>query len=128
MAQSQAQSLKKIQFNNELYIPALGLFFSKGIYIRECYKAIYELIFRDKKYDVLLTGTPGIGKTFFGFYLIYRLLSEKTCKKFGYKFQKDLDCYYCYEDGSFKILKLQEIPISFLLIIDGHAPPSVTSR
>ena len=51
-----------------------------SIFVRNCYKKLYEhvLIFSHEKstHDLVLIGTPGIGKTYFSYYLIKRFLDE----------------------------------------------------
>ena len=66
------------------------------IFVRECYKEMYDIIMRmNKEEDVkkrrrrfLVTGTPGIGKSLFALYFIKRYLDENNCSApFG--FQRD---------------------------------------
>jgi hypothetical protein len=47
------------------------------IYIRECYKELYEIIKSKSSNYFSILGTPGIGKTCFGLYCMYRLLEDK---------------------------------------------------
>ncbi|CBJ28075.1 conserved unknown protein [Ectocarpus siliculosus] len=41
------------------------------LFIRHCYKEMADLILSGKVQDVVVTGTPGIGKSTFGYYLLY---------------------------------------------------------
>jgi hypothetical protein len=46
-------------------------------YVRECYKDLYEIIctaFDQSNRPLLITGTPGIGKTMFGHYVMKKLM------------------------------------------------------
>ena len=70
--------------------------FNPRIFVRECYKEMYDIIMRmNKEEDVkkrrrrfLVTGTPGIGKSLFALYFIKRYLDENNCSApFG--FQRD---------------------------------------
>ncbi len=46
------------------------------IYVRECYKQIASMIITESKSRTLITGTSGIGKSFFLIYLLWRLVKE----------------------------------------------------
>jgi hypothetical protein len=70
--------------------------FNPRIFVRECYKEMYDLIMKmNKAEDItkrrrrfLVTGTPGIGKSLFALYFIKRYLDEYNCSApFG--FQRD---------------------------------------
>ncbi|CAG8825290.1 24523_t:CDS:1, partial [Dentiscutata erythropus] len=43
------------------------------LYIRKCYIHLADIVFNEKIHRCRITGNPGIGKTFFGFYLLYFL-------------------------------------------------------
>ena len=49
------------------------------VYVRDCYPSLFERIMHPKKHDktqgYIVTGTPGIGKTVFLTYALYRLLN-----------------------------------------------------
>lgn len=46
------------------------------LFIRRCYNEMADLIFSDEVQDIVVTGTPGIGKSMFGYYLLYLLRCE----------------------------------------------------
>ena len=46
------------------------------IFLRESYLKLYELVKSEK--FTLITGNPGFGKTYFGLYVIYRLMQEEA--------------------------------------------------
>ncbi|RHZ88573.1 hypothetical protein Glove_22g85 [Diversispora epigaea] len=49
------------------------------IYIRKCYNDLLNIVLDDNIRRLRISGNPGIGKTFFGYYLLYHLaLSNKT--------------------------------------------------
>ena len=53
----------------------------RQLYIRECYDVIASTILRESKSSrqkFIITGTPGIGKSIFLFYLAHRLVREKN--------------------------------------------------
>ncbi|KAF0473026.1 putative crinkler family protein [Gigaspora margarita] len=47
------------------------------LFIRECYHHLCKIIFESKKTRWRITGNPGIGKTFFGFYILYLLSQQR---------------------------------------------------
>ena len=47
------------------------------IYVREAYKAVCTHVLKKDKLAHVITGTPGIGKSMFMFYMLYRLLFKK---------------------------------------------------
>lgn len=61
-----------------------GHFFGSDInpsvlFIRKCYDDLLDPIFDEKTRNLRITGNPGVGKTFFGYYLLYQLaLLDKT--------------------------------------------------
>jgi hypothetical protein len=55
---------------------------TNGLFIRRCYDVLVELLLSEesKKNAWTITGTPGIGKSCFGFYLHWKLLQlKKVC-------------------------------------------------
>ncbi|CAG8634815.1 15358_t:CDS:2 [Funneliformis caledonium] len=56
---------------------------SSILYIRKSYRYMEKVIFKDSTRKLRITGNPGIGKTFFGFYLLY-LLSQQTNTRIVY--------------------------------------------
>ena len=59
------------------------------IFLRNCYEDLYHLILEEKGRNILITGNPGVGKSYFSLYVMYRLLCEKK------------DCKIWYESISF---------------------------
>ena len=47
------------------------------IFVRESYVKLYHLLKSEK--FMLITGNPGFGKSYFGLYVIYRLMQEEAC-------------------------------------------------
>ena len=66
---------------NEVFALGQGVYFlgevdfGSRLFVRECYLELLDLVLSGGK-NVLLRGTPGIGKTHFSFLLILRLISE----------------------------------------------------
>ena len=68
--------------------------FNPRIFVRECYKEMYDLIMEmnniedidERRCRFLVTGTPGIGKSLFALYFIKRYLDENNCSApFGFQ-------------------------------------------
>ena len=55
------------------------------LFIRPCYKEMADLILSGKVQDIVVTGTPGIGKSTFGYYLLYLLCCEEKAVVFELK-------------------------------------------
>lgn len=60
-----------IRFEKEVYVTK-----DKVLFVRDCYLDLFELVYAEVSlgYKCIVTGTPGIGKSFFGYYAIGRLL------------------------------------------------------
>lgn len=129
--------------NLKFTIPTFRIKDIRGIFIRNCYSKIFDLIFNNKndKTNPILCGNPGTGKTFFSYYAMYRLMSED--RSFFYEpIDDDIVWMYCStntmvmlnNDGTFdpkpleckstKMLHYKHLSEEFVHIIDGHAPPS----
>jgi hypothetical protein len=81
----------------------------KSLLIRECYTRIADLLI-ERDSSAILTGTAGIGKTCFLFYLLYRLI--KLNKKVIFQFHGDYIFYHGNQDVRF-IRKIQSLPREF---------------
>jgi hypothetical protein len=64
--------------------------------IRESYQRIYELIETGKSNHVILTGTPGIGKSLFLYWMIYKRVKEQKRTVID----NSAIIYYCDEHGN----------------------------
>jgi len=73
------------------------------LFIRESYTALASDI-RSGINKVILTGTPGIGKSFFLFYLLHKLIREGMRVLFIYH------SFIIYYDGSGNVFELEDIP------------------
>jgi len=106
----------------------------KQIFVRECYISLYKtvsdkMVKGDMEYGVMLfTGVPGIGKSMFLIYFIYRFLHDNQFKdkRFALEFQQGL--YFSFKptpDDATVFLctsKRAELiqPKNFLLLCDIH--------
>ncbi|CAG8575757.1 3650_t:CDS:2 [Ambispora leptoticha] len=88
------ESLKNAKIdNNFLQLPKDVYFLGDKkqgdiLYIRKCYDHLANIVFNEKISRCRISGNPGIGKTFFGFYLLY-LLSQKNKTIVYHKFGQD---------------------------------------
>lgn len=74
-----ATALTKAVVTEDTLELANGTFFlgnrhwGSKLFIRPCYKEMADLILSGEVQDIVVTGTPGIGKSMFGYYLLYLL-------------------------------------------------------
>ncbi|RHZ77089.1 hypothetical protein Glove_186g10 [Diversispora epigaea] len=47
------------------------------LFIRKCYRQLLQIVFDEKIRRLRITGNPGIGKTFFAYYILYMLAQRK---------------------------------------------------
>jgi hypothetical protein len=63
------------------FIPMQYPYEKAYIYIRDCYPHYFDILWKDlfvdKKHSVLITGTPGIGKSIFYMYVLERMKKER---------------------------------------------------
>ena len=103
--------------SGELLDLTMQLRISTSIYIRDCYKELYDVYmkYEEKTLEeqisypssiphVYLTGSPGIGKTSFLLYLLHLMLKEKRKIIFGSKFIKG----FLYWDSPTSVVYLEE--------------------
>lgn len=62
-----------IRFEREMYLT-----YDRIVFVRDCYRSLFPIVFDRvrKRGKCLITGTPGTGKTFFGFFAIRKLLDS----------------------------------------------------
>ncbi|RHZ71434.1 hypothetical protein Glove_258g43 [Diversispora epigaea] len=101
------------------------------LYIRKCYRDLLEIVFDENIRKLRITGNPGIGKTFFAYYLLYMLAKREkiiiynSCaSRYPIAFDKEkafrvyeadvLDSYLCEQ--------------SVWYIVDSKEPESVKAK
>jgi len=105
---------------------------SKGIFLREVYLSLYQKVIASTSHNVII-GNPGIGKTFFGYYLMHLLMNNN--QSFVYE---PLECepfkLFFYDSSintdKTKPVQIQVLPLGnfqlsalqCLYIVDGHKP------
>jgi hypothetical protein len=144
---AEPQSLIRFVSNDQ---PAYTVPFGKGssirgIFIRSEYVTLCREIIEanegkndigeENKARFLQIGNPGIGKTFFGFYLMKQLIDKK--KRFFYEPNEpiggsyrviffDPDAHDNYVE--FKRSDLERSPLHDIYIVDGHSPTDMHSK
>ena len=48
------------------------------LFIRKCYRDLFEVAFSNNTRRLIITGNPGIGKTFFSYYMLYKLMRKNA--------------------------------------------------
>nr|CAG8458407.1 1932_t:CDS:2 [Entrophospora candida] len=104
-----------------------------ALFIRDCYIHLSEIILEDDNIRRLrITGNPGIGKTFFGYYLLHLLaMRNKTviyhkCDKTPILFSEEA-VYHIYQDNIYEFndfLMKREV----WYIVDGREPSDVHAK
>ena len=101
------------------------------IYIRECYEELYEkailfmLVPTKSRPTILFTGVPGIGKSIFMIYFLWRFSTDDRFMNKNFAFESKFGLYYYYQqsekDGEFicsgKRLGRDQIPLNELLLV-----------
>ncbi|CAG8712232.1 10138_t:CDS:2, partial [Funneliformis caledonium] len=48
------------------------------LFIRQCYRDLFKVVFSNNTRRLIITGNPGIGKTFFDYYILYELMRKNA--------------------------------------------------
>jgi hypothetical protein len=80
----------------------------RSVYLRPCYNDLVEVIcgwFRGSRRPVLVTGTPGIGKTMFGWVLLKKLMERQSPILLLYKTQhhRGSQCHAFYDGTTYHV-------------------------
>ena len=74
------------------------------IYVRECWGKIYELIYdgytQRRKDDFVVTGSPGIGKSMFSYYFMWRCMQDDNFTGFYWEPERKFVIHYSPLSGS----------------------------
>ena len=125
-----------ISENESDLLPYIPFKISK-VYIRKCYQDIFNL-FLDKISNgneyFAISGTPGIGKSLFFVYILYRLTHNTTWKPKHIVYQKDHK-FYLYDMKNYMIYKGEAISDSDILesnetlyVIDGRISTPTSAK
>ncbi|EPZ34717.1 hypothetical protein O9G_004024 [Rozella allomycis CSF55] len=133
----------RIMFCKELFPYPLNDYEIKTFYVRQCYIDVFELltarIERGKK-KFGISGTPGVGKSMFFLYILFRVLKgESSFKPKKIMYQNDLE-FLCYEFSTENELIVKKYSrheaymdtvlqkADTLYIIDGNEGSPISSR
>ena len=97
--------------------------------IRKCYRDLLSVVFDDYIRKLRITGNPGIGKTYFGYYLLYQLaLRDETVvyHNDGYPivFEGRKGAFTSDKIGIKPYLKIKAV----WYIVDGKQPKNVMAK
>ncbi|GBB85990.1 hypothetical protein RclHR1_12420004 [Rhizophagus clarus] len=104
---------------------------SSALLIRNCYRDLQNVIFNDKINKLRISGNPGIGKTYFGYYLLYLLATRNAT--IVYDNYTELDPIV-FEGGKDAFIGNREMIRTYLqhpsvwYIVDGKEPKSVNAK
>jgi hypothetical protein len=101
------------------------------LFIRNCYRDLSTIVLNDTKQRMRITGNPGIGKTYFGYYLLYLLarrgatiLYENVAKKSSYVFDGE-EAFRTYDKIITDSYKSRR---DVWYIVDGMEPEKVNAK
>ncbi|RGB23711.1 hypothetical protein C1646_527493 [Rhizophagus diaphanus] len=105
------------------------------LFIRSCYRHLLDIVLDNNSSvrNLIITGNPGIGKTYFGYYLLYNLIQRNQTVMYdshstGHVIVFDQEAFYLYE-----VLNADQIR-AFLsnannwYIVDGKEPQKATAK
>ncbi|RHZ71427.1 hypothetical protein Glove_258g33 [Diversispora epigaea] len=100
------------------------------LYIRKCYRDLLEIVFDENIRKLRITGNPGIGKTFFAYYLLYMLAKREEiiiynccANQYPIAFDKE-KAFVVYEAELYSYL----CDKSIWYIVDSKEPKSVKAK
>ncbi|PKK72608.1 hypothetical protein RhiirC2_776997 [Rhizophagus irregularis] len=103
------------------------------LFIRKCYKDLYKMISKNNHVRRWrITGNPGIGKTFFGFYLLYFLAKQRKTVVY-HKLKKPPMLFsengvFSYPEDNIHALKRYLANEEVWYIVDGREPMEYVAK
>ncbi|CAB4398849.1 unnamed protein product, partial [Rhizophagus irregularis] len=101
------------------------------LFIRKCYQDLSTVVLNDAIRRIRITGNPGIGKTYFGYYLLYLLakrgetiLYENVARKSSYVFDGE-EVFRTYDKIITDLYKSRR---DVWYIVDGMEPEKVNAK
>lgn len=96
------------------------------LFIRNCYLDLSKIIFNVDKSRWFITGNPGIGKTFFGYYLLYLIAQEDGMVIYHQHHRPPIlfskDTVYCHTEDNVHIFKHYLANEDVWYIVDAREP------
>eukprot|EP00158_Paraphelidium_tribonemae_P009932 Partr_v1_DN29002_c1_g4_i6_m58976 putative crinkler (CRN) family protein len=109
-----------ITSENSAYLPLLPGIIQR-LFVRECYVAVFELLMASiiaggRWFGI--SGTPGVGKSLFFVYILFRFLTKSTWKPNRIVYQKGNE-FECYDLKKYEVVGLCDSPeITNLLCLE----------
>ena len=111
----------------------------KKIYVRKCYEDVFELLLKNiNMKSFAISGTPGIGKSVFFVYILYRLMKDFSEKTLSLKPNRIVyqmgSTYECFELQHLIVTRISKFEAEGLVreqgtfyIVDGQSTPMPSS-
>ncbi len=127
-----------LQSPNDVFLPYLQNEIKK-IYVRKCYEDVFDLLLKNiEMKSFAISGTPGIGKSVFFVYILYRLMKDFPEKTLPLKPNRIVyqmgSTYDCFELQHLIVTSISEIEAARLVreqdtfyIVDGQSTPMPSS-
>jgi hypothetical protein len=127
-----------LQSPNDVFLPYPQTKIKK-IYVRKCYRDVFDLLLKNIKMESFaISGTPGIGKSLFFVYILYRLMKdfeEKTLSlrpnRIVYQNATEYTCFNLENQTAVELEHLEAKALvrqqDTLYIIDGQTTPMSSS-
>ncbi|CAI2179167.1 7075_t:CDS:2 [Funneliformis geosporum] len=102
------------------------------LYIRNCYRNLAKIAFNKKtKKRLRISGNPGVGKTLFGYYLLYLLSQKNIVTIYDHHASKTViifDKNNVFRTSSIKVIESYQKNSDAWYIIDGKIPVKANAR
>jgi broad-specificity NMP kinase len=90
------------------------------LFVRPEFRLLYDLLIAEDK-RAIVSGTPGIGKSSFGLYLLWRLVTDK--KTVAYIYRKAGFDDLIFSNGAIvNCMDVNQRDVHSYVICDGHEP------
>ncbi|EPZ35863.1 hypothetical protein O9G_004148 [Rozella allomycis CSF55] len=113
----------------------------KKLYVRKCYEDVFHLLIQHinlNERSFGISGTPGIGKSIFFVYILYRLMDNFGSKTLSLKVRRivyhHVNEYTCFDLGKQTVVELNRLNAKVLVrekdtfyIVDGRTSPLSSS-
>jgi hypothetical protein len=102
------------------------------LYIRKCYRDLAKIAFNKKtKKRLRISGNPGVGKTLFGYYLIYLLAQKNIVTLYDHHASKTVlifDKHNVFRTSSIEVIESYQRNADVWYIVDGKIPVKANAR
>ncbi|CAI2182402.1 1023_t:CDS:2, partial [Funneliformis geosporum] len=102
------------------------------LYIRNCYRDLAKIAFNKKmKKRLRISGNPGVGKTLFGYYLLYLLSQDNIVTIYEHHASKTViifDKNNVFRTSNIKVIESYQKNSDAWYIVDGRKPVKANAR